>query len=1431
MSATLITLIVNALLALFVISGFLWGLGRGFKKSIVRFAYFVGFVVIFALISPFISQALLGIKIGSLGSLQEIIENAVKDIDFVKKMLEDNPEFLSFIVKLPAVVVNLVLFVILVILAKILSWIPFKITAKLHMNDKKKNKKVKEVDKTLYTEKDGKIEKIDTFGDGNGNKVSDIPQPPKRIAQKQNSQEEKTSSVVIMETTKKPKKLRLLGGLVGAVQGFVIMFLLLLPITGVTKTFSTYVDSSYKAEVSETADIFEFAEVSEFIYDNVPEDVISYIDAYNNSILCKVSGVGNFDLLCFDSVSTIRIDGEKISLRQELNSVVSVFEGVLYVQSIIEDDNLDWKDLNFDKLNKAIDTVFNSSILEKIINTSINTAFNEILAEDSSILEDNESSNIIREFLIPIQEMINSSDRTAMDCLKTDIKSVLKILQALCESGLLDYIQTEPDFSEVSTMEHMLNLLQPKNNQGVITHDYIKDITDALCDSGSIKSTLVGAVNVAMDELKTVFKEQFNLDENDQSVKFSKVTVTNINWDNVKTELSNITNSFVAIMNYIIATDTSKLEEASDYKVIKTLLSEESFDKAVNAVATILNTLKDSSLFKGTENGIDFNLFEEVIKQVNRFEQVENYNLENFYDFDYNDLMTVVKDIKNFAVKNVFSVVTGDEFELNAQTLNQIIDKALIPDDKGNIAFEKTFKDLIAIKSLRTTIIDAFNQTIIPLIEQDGENFGRIDKTVNWEDWDTVADDLNNIVVGFMKAYRNLNITNFDDIKEGVNGEGKVEYIFNLIFNENFVNPTNPSSGTANLLGDALQKILTNELFTYQEGDAEKNIIENIFTSKTKDIFDSLDIDVNEFYANLEQNSNYLKTELEKLNSVANLLLNKEVEIDGEKYSIINALTNENLDADLKDILSELSSDDVNTITNFLCETDMFKKLATTVVNGINTTIITYFDKDYKAPETTVDKDLKSQKTDISAILNSAINILKMDISDLENDILASTTDGENLRTNIKALLTALNNNKTNNGSFAGAFDVINDKFNDIVNDANKAMVQIVDETYDKNIAKFNMATKFDEVIEVLQTAKVLKDANIENFEDELVNNTNDLQTKVKDLLTVLEKYGETGVFADAYKVIFDEFYDIVNEANKTIIQFVNSSYNTDLAKFDVVKNFDGIMDVLEIAKDLEDAKISDIDALVETENENSANFKALLTTMKNEIVFQTAYDKLYNELYKAVNDANEEIIKLVDNGTVEDISVRVDLLAQFESIVEILNSAKTLTDGGNISSVDDVVSATNSEKFETLLVKLKANAEYGDSTTTNGVFKTAYDKLSSKVVEAINTAISTVNTITGGETQTIATTTDISTNFVNNAKVLNAIIPLNGKESMAEILSSQKTELIALLTAMQENYTNNLIFKDSYFVLYNYLEAYNSEVFNITATAENVDWSTALNV
>ena len=76
MSATLITLIVNALLALFVISGFLWGLGRGFKKSIVRFAYFVGFVVIFALISPLISQALLGIKIGSLGSLQEIIENA-----------------------------------------------------------------------------------------------------------------------------------------------------------------------------------------------------------------------------------------------------------------------------------------------------------------------------------------------------------------------------------------------------------------------------------------------------------------------------------------------------------------------------------------------------------------------------------------------------------------------------------------------------------------------------------------------------------------------------------------------------------------------------------------------------------------------------------------------------------------------------------------------------------------------------------------------------------------------------------------------------------------------------------------------------------------------------------------------------------------------------------------------------------------------------------------------------------------------------------------------------------------------------------------------------------------------------------------------------------------------------------------------------------
>ena len=130
MNPTLITMGFNILLAVFVVLGFLWGLGRGLKKSLLRFGFFIGFVIIFALISPIIAKALLGINVGT-GTIEEMIKQALLEIEFINDIVASNPGFMDFITQLPLILVNLVLFIVLALVAKMLSWVGYSITAKI----------------------------------------------------------------------------------------------------------------------------------------------------------------------------------------------------------------------------------------------------------------------------------------------------------------------------------------------------------------------------------------------------------------------------------------------------------------------------------------------------------------------------------------------------------------------------------------------------------------------------------------------------------------------------------------------------------------------------------------------------------------------------------------------------------------------------------------------------------------------------------------------------------------------------------------------------------------------------------------------------------------------------------------------------------------------------------------------------------------------------------------------------------------------------------------------------------------------------------------------------------------------------------------------------------------------------------------------------
>ena len=140
MSAGTISLILNIALLVFLLFGFLAGLVRGAKKSGVRTIWLVGFLVLVFLLSPVISQSLMGLYIAPLGdTIGGFIEEQILAVPEIADLYASNTAMQELVLKLPPMVLNLVVVILLVLVAWLLSSICYLIT-KAVMNRKAKKK-------------------------------------------------------------------------------------------------------------------------------------------------------------------------------------------------------------------------------------------------------------------------------------------------------------------------------------------------------------------------------------------------------------------------------------------------------------------------------------------------------------------------------------------------------------------------------------------------------------------------------------------------------------------------------------------------------------------------------------------------------------------------------------------------------------------------------------------------------------------------------------------------------------------------------------------------------------------------------------------------------------------------------------------------------------------------------------------------------------------------------------------------------------------------------------------------------------------------------------------------------------------------------------------------------------------------------------------
>ncbi|MDD4816166.1 MAG: hypothetical protein PHQ62_03420 [Clostridia bacterium] len=1161
---TLVILILNVLLAIFLLYGFLWGIGRGLKKSAIRFAYFIGFVIIAAIASPFVSSALAGITIPGLGSsLEQFLLEKIQDIPEISQMVASSEAMGDLIAKLPILFINIIVFVVLVYISRIFSWIGYTITTKIHL---KKKKPVGKFGDKKYTVKDG--------------------QP-----------------VVLTEV--KEKKNRLLGGLIGAVQGLILLFLTLLPLTGIVGMAGSYINQTVSAQSNNTVNAVvsepEYTELAKLLRQNLPAEAVEVIDAYSSSIVVKVFSVGEFDLKCFDSLTTINIGGQKVTLRNEVKTVGEVVESAIYIMNFAEqmqnaESELNWEDLDFNKMKKAVNAMFDSGFVRSVGMDALNYYLNYATVGNPFDLPD-EAIQMLQAIKTSLAGEI---DTQTADILKSDILALLGMAQAVFESGLVDLLQSD----EEPTPVQIIACLKGADNQ----YKTVSDFFDSLFNSKTLKAALCEGVNIGTSELAKVITEKIT-EENEgvapsQAVVFSQIQPNLVSWTNVKNEIQ--TSIIKGIEIYEIVGDIN-FDTANE----TTILGLE-YEKVITNVGTILNNLKNTSILKGTES--ENSVLDELFANLNRIEEIGTYfDLTKLSDVDFEEEFDPIVGLINIFKPAIISETTYDYSILNYTTISTtiqtllnstfleaikttIFDKVLESGIDGDMAgtaekiitnlktdydnlseasaelmnfvniacvlgesgvfnlindnsesnisavlnslkvkksdqtetqIARVISYLFNSESTRILFVDAINQSLASMEEIDNE-MGRINKD---QDWATFSADLKEIIGYLINIYDYLG--GYDN--------------FNFLWSE----PTTilDNSNFADImtkLGEILDKFATSGLLEYEAtvenpaGNIYDNLLDKFFSGELANY-----ININDAKT-LNYDTDFWKTQLGYIASAV-----KKMGAENFNTILESLINGENFDS----VIGELNASDTETILEMLLDCSLFKGIAVDFVNMVNEQIIGIVQEDTSTVDApaTLGTDLKSQKDQIIAVFNALLPIMdftgESDLTLPENEAVVTAF--------LTALKASYDNTTVTTGVFADAYTAINNKIIDVINQLNNSLFDVIGSAPAEILvpAETDTTQIFSQFVTVVNALSPLETAT------SIADMFNYYQSSFLALLNILQTNAnaENGIFGDAYGAIESYILNDAGELSNDIADVLNggSYYNEGLY------DWDGIFDAL----------------------------------------------------------------------------------------------------------------------------------------------------------------------------------------------------------------------------------------------------------------------------
>lgn len=541
---TLFITLLSYLLFFFIIIGaVLAGLKRGLVRSSIRLGTLIVFIIVAGLLTAPISKAIIGIDVSSLGveyngavasKLPDVVKAFLFTIDGVEAAANASPALMQLIENIPYVVISLIVFTILTWIFRLIGFIVYYIIQRYALRSSRIERQIK------------KQQKLEKKAKKRGEVVA-------------------TQNQTVL---KKPKRARLLGAVVGLVQGIVLAFVLFLPISSVcgivgdlTATSSEIVVSA--AEATEESENLN-QKSGDLIRYYVGNDVLKYLDSYNNTFVAKFVAMGGLNNDVFDELTKISIENKEVKIRQEIFTITGTYDEMMDIFNF-DKESEGWKNIDFDRINASVDKLLETNLMSSLVPELMPYALENYLY-DSEMFKEIAGYEITQQELDALMEYY--SENGFISSFQSDLDEVFKIMKSVFSSGLFDEI-----YGKNLNGEMLKNYLTKDENS------ILNTVLDGIYSAKLVKVLGTTGLNYGADKINTMLELEKPL-KNFRSEIFT---------DDEKTGIKDV---LLAILDCYDMLDEAESTDIKDMSL-----------EQVNQVADLLTVLQTNTFKTYDKNG------------------------------------------------------------------------------------------------------------------------------------------------------------------------------------------------------------------------------------------------------------------------------------------------------------------------------------------------------------------------------------------------------------------------------------------------------------------------------------------------------------------------------------------------------------------------------------------------------------------------------------------------------------------------------------------------------------------------------------------------------------------------------------------------------------------------------------------------------------